>query len=295
MLFYRLIEAMKYSELILKIHIFVGNIITRLEWLDAGHYLSRSEDLEISSIGKRIKTISPTCFPYSFTQKYNDIQITCRIDDEGYPFVIEDGKRIFGKKSWTKDKMVEYYKSLLLEQDKESPHCYLSEKKRYPDSGDVLVDLGAAEGFFALRLIEDISKAYLFECDEEWIIPLSKTFEPYKDKVEIINKYIGKDENLQNNVTTLDAFFCGKKYDFVKADIEGAEPDMLLGGKNTLAKCKRLVVCAYHNQDDEQRIINSLDDLGYNVDINKGYMLYYSYFRKFRRPYIRRGVIYGKK
>ena len=55
-----------------------------------------------------------------------------------------------------------------------------------------LLDVGAAEGFFALSVIEHVKEIILFECDVEWIKALEATFKPWKDKVFIINKYVSK-------------------------------------------------------------------------------------------------------
>jgi FkbM family methyltransferase len=55
-------------------------------------------------------------------------------------------------------------------------------------------------------------------------------------------------------VTTLDKFANDeniKKIDFIKADIEGAERDMLAGARNVLKEfAPKLAVCTYHLPDD---------------------------------------------
>ncbi|WP_157735184.1 FkbM family methyltransferase [Desulfovibrio sp. G11] len=57
------------------------------------------------------------------------------------------------------------------------------------------------------------------------------------------------------DVTTIDTFFAHKEVTFIKADIEGAEYDMLLGAQETICRCKpRLAISLYHNPSDMYRI-----------------------------------------
>ena len=272
---------------------FIGNLIILIKWRDASSFLMKSQKDEWREIGKKIRHMKPTVFPYDFVKKYDDISIDVFRDDDDYPFVIDNGYKMYGKKRWSNEEMKEYYVSLLLEQDTESPHCYIPESRRMPDAGDVLVDLGAAEGIFSLRVIDRISKCYLFECDDEWVEPLKRTFSKWKDRIVLVDKYIG--DVSKDNVVSLDDYFGDSKVDYIKADIEGMEIPMLNGGEKVLGRCKRIVTCAYHYQNDESEITNVLLKHGYNISVNNGYMLYYSLFRRFKRPYLRRGVVYGER
>lgn len=65
----------------------------------------------------------------------------------------------------------------------------------------------------------------------------------------------GDEKMLQ--VTSLDSFFADKPEQptFIQLDIEGAEPQVLLGAKNILKKAKpKLAICVYHYQDHLYRI-----------------------------------------
>ena len=68
---------------------------------------------------------------------------------------------------------------------------------------------------------------------------------------------INDDENTESvTVTTIDEFVRTnniEKVDFIKADIEGAERDMLRGAAETLKKyAPKLAICTYHLPDDKQ-------------------------------------------
>jgi FkbM family methyltransferase len=63
-------------------------------------------------------------------------------------------------------------------------------------------------------------------------------------------------------ITTLDKFACEqnrKRLDFIKADIEGAERDMLAGAKNVLKEfAPKLAICTYHLPDDPEVLMDFL-------------------------------------
>ena len=49
-----------------------------------------------------------TFFPYRFQEKYEESHTAVLFDDEGYPYVIHNGKKLFLKKEWTVKKGQEY-------------------------------------------------------------------------------------------------------------------------------------------------------------------------------------------
>lgn len=232
-------------------------------------------------------------FPYGFTNKYKKMKINVYREDD-YPYVIYQKKKMYGPKEWSNKEYEQYYRSLLLEQDIHSPHRYLYEE-RNPDINDVIADVGAAEGIFSLEIIENVEHVYLFEGDEKWIEPLRKTFEPYKKKTDIVMKYVGNISD--EKFVKMDDFFEKRKITYIKADIEGAEEQMLRGASAILgSKVKRILLCAYHNNEDEKMEKYVLNKYGFEIKTNPGYMLRISDDKDhFIYPYIRRGVIYGCK
>jgi hypothetical protein len=125
-------------------------------------------------------------FPYDFQNEYRAGEIEIFDDGEkGMYYVLQEGKRLYFKKKWGKRKIRRVYNLLKKEQDIRSPHRYLTDQFQFED-GEVLVDVGAAEGNFALSVVEKASHIIIFETNKEWIKPLQATYEPWKDKVTIV-------------------------------------------------------------------------------------------------------------
>jgi hypothetical protein len=193
-------------------------------------------------------------------------------------------------KEWEDERIQKYYNTLSLEQDTNSAHLYESDMV-HVNTGDVVVDIGASEGFFALSVIEKAKKIFLFECDEIWNNAQKMTFGPYKDKVIIVNKYVSG--HTSDNNITLDHFFDGQKVNFVKADIEGAELEALKGGHNLFNTNENIKVafCVYHNENDAKDIRKILQKNNFNIEFSKGYII--PIWEK--RFVLRKGVIRGFK
>jgi FkbM family methyltransferase len=148
--------------------------------------------------------------------------------------------------------------------------------------GDVVIDAGAWIGDFSAYAASKGAVSYAFEptkdtykllCEtkslnEGRIFPVQKGLGDYCGKTDILikgdhnwgNSMISEGNTLKTIkeekifVTTLDQFVeenCLTKVDFIKADIEGAERDMLKGAFNTLKTCApKLAICTYHLPDD---------------------------------------------
>ena len=147
--------------------------------------------------------------------------------------------------------------------------------------GDVVIDAGAWIGDFSAYSANKGAEVYAFEPTSTTFALLEQTAElnkpnkiyPVKkglsDKtgnISIsfceINSAANSIVKLRNNtgeseqisLTTLDTFVAEnniKKIDFIKADIEGAERDMLRGATNVLKTfAPKLAICTYHLPDD---------------------------------------------
>ncbi len=214
-----------------------------------------------------------SAFNATFADKYSD-NISCFLDDSsGLFYTVYNGKKLFlCRKFKSKDQAEEYFRSLMIEQDPASPHRYMDDSFGF-DGGCVL-DAGAAEGNFALEIVERAEKVLLIEADPTWNEALMKTFEPWKDKVTIINKYLSDVDG--HNSVSIDTLAAEQQIDFIKMDIEGAEPDALKGGERYLSKADhvKLAICSYHNLEDEYKIRMILEPLGYEVVATDGHMVF---------------------
>jgi FkbM family methyltransferase len=147
--------------------------------------------------------------------------------------------------------------------------------------GDVVVDAGAWCGDFGAYAALKGATTYAFEISETTFRYLEKTVALNEGKIVpvkmglsnscevmgvlsargwmwngLVSSSPGSDTCEKVEVTTLDAFVQEKKIkkiDFIKADIEGAERDMLEGTAYVLKTfAPKLAICTYHLPDDPQ-------------------------------------------
>jgi predicted RNA methylase len=186
----------------------------------------------------------------------------------------------------------QYVYNVLREQGEKSPHLYVRNNDEIKEDS-VIVDAGVCEGNFALRYVDKAKKIYLIESDPQWIKALKMTFSDYQDKVVICNKFLTRYES--ESTTTLDELV-QEDIDFLKMDIEGAEIDAILGGKNILRKSNaRCAICSYHKKNDEENIRYLLETYGYQTSTSEGYMFFPYDENILDTMDFRRGVVYGAK
>jgi hypothetical protein len=257
-------------------------------------YLSNlNANNEEREILKYLKHHPLSMLPYLYTKKYKPKDVVVYRDENlQMHYVLHDNKRLYFKKAWDKEQIKSSYNALLIEQDIESPHRYET-ADFHVSEGDVVVDAGVAEGNFALSVIEKVKKIYLFEVDESWIAALEATFAPWREKVVIINKYISDNDN--DNCITLDTILGNEKIDFIKADIEGAEPQLLAGAKAIFLRQTpmKVVLCTYHKHGDASMLNQMLTEKGFRTEFSKGYMIFL--LDKLVPPYLRRCLIRAMK
>lgn len=250
---------------------------------------------EIEEVLNYLKKNRVTVFPYSFNDDYREEAIEVFEDkNKGLRYVLLDGKRLYFKKKWSKGRIRKSFNGLLKEQDRRCPHCYESDDFKV-EEGDVLLDIGAAEGNFALMAVEKASRIILFESNPDWTEALTATFEPWKDKVQIVNKFVG--DTTFGMCTTLDDFLAPEeKVSFLKIDIEGAEYQLLMGSSRILEEVKplKIAICAYHKQEDAEVLNGILLQNGFETSHSDGYMFLY-HDKNIRAPFLRRGLIRAVK
>lgn len=250
---------------------------------------------DLKSMLGYIKSHPLSVFPYSFQDNYHKENIEVFFDQQKkLRYVLQDGKRLYFKRRWSDRRIRHSFNELRKEQDILSPHRYLCESLSI-EKDDVLADIGVAEGNFALGAVEKAKSLYLFETDREWIDALNATFEPWKDKVHIVNKFVG-DKNLRNQ-TTLDEFFShGEKVSFLKIDVDGAEGKLLDGCETILSQQSplKIALCTYHKENDDRDFTALLKEKNFDVSHSDGYMLFLM-DKKLRAPFFRRGLIRAVK
>lgn len=235
----------------------------------------------------------PLCvFPDSFTDKYNykDIEVF-KDTSKDLLWVNHDGHRLYFKRSYNITTVKLLYNGLLAEQDPVSPHRYTTEGFDLKQD-DILLDVGSAEGIFTLSNITILQKAYLFEREPEWVEALEATFAPWKDKVEIISKFVSDIDNTEN--ICIDTFLSDKSDvpTMVKIDVEGAEDRVLKGMEETIKHHHpNIALCTYHKQHDFSKFNTYLSERGYATSTTKGLMFFLSEDEKLSPPFFRKGLL----
>lgn len=249
-------------------------------------------DIDKQDVLSYIRSHELEVFNYPYVEKYESLQPDIGFDsDAKLYYVLHNGQRMYMARGLdTEDKVSMYYKSLCIEQDRESPHLYLEDGFDV-EQNDVVVDAGAAEGIFALSIIEKARKLYLIETDAEWIKALKYTFRNYTEKVEIINAFIADYEGY--NTHKLDNLV-HEEVNFIKMDIEGCEYPAMRGAKRLISESNRIrcAVCAYHNDNDEVLLEEFAKNMGMKTEFSKGFMFYCIDIQQhYILPTLRRGII----
>jgi FkbM family methyltransferase len=178
------------------------------------------------------------------------------------------------------------------------------------EKDDVLIDAGANFGLFSIfssHIIGKEGKIYSFEPVERTKEFLEKNIKNNNiDNCIVVKKALGEsnkevdifinDKNLEesslviNNLLRrkekikqikLDDFIKDnniQKVDFIKADIEGAERNMLRGAEKTIKKFKpKIAICTYHLPDEPEVIENILKEFVPEYKIVHRYKKIYAY------------------
>lgn len=214
-------------------------------------------------------------YPFASALPYEHMDVDVEMDMESkLPFVLHRGKKLFFPERYSLEMVKREYIRLLIEQDPQSPHRYIPSYDELKDR--VLLDVGAAEGIFALDTIELVNRVYLFEYEEFWQDALLKTFEPWQEKVTIVRKFVS-DRTEAINIS-IDDFLAEKRNEklFIKMDIEGAERKALIGARETLDSSNDiyLSVCGYHRKGDPEYIVNFAESCGFSHKFAPGYLFW---------------------
>lgn len=255
------------------------------------NYYSKKEDCESREIFNNVKNnLFLRCF--YFVPSKNNNKISVFYDDfVKLHYVLKDNKKLFFPRTFSKGKIKRYYSTILNEQDRNSPHLYLTETLlstiKDNNLNNILIECGAAEASFSLDVVDYYKEVYIIESNCEWIEPLKATFANYHN-VKIINKYVSSKDD--NNQITLDSLIKNKHkmVDMIKMDIEGAELQALIGSENILKESTniKLLISVYHNEEDENNIRKYLSKFGFDFYLRNGYIIF-KYDKKIKEPFIR--------
>jgi len=155
------------------------------------------------------------------------------------------------------------------------------------EAGDIVIDAGANIGMFSVYAAAKDAQVYAFEPMPEplqylyktrdinktlsgsiTIVPLALTAETGETEFVIPEDNISAASSIINRkgttivaeTITLDEWVEENglsNVDFIKADIEGSERDLLRGAQSVLKKFKpKLAICTYHHKDDPQVLEN---------------------------------------
>lgn len=275
----------------------LSDVIHSLANREYWEYKHRNElsDPQVQAIIRYIdKNHTIKLLNYDFVDEYEKLFVPVYIDESSRMlYVPYKGRKMFFPRNWDEQKIINYYRSVVAEQDVRSPHSY-NHSAYGVSAGDVVVDVGAAEGIFALDVIDVAGKVYLIEADEEWIEALQQTFRDDAEKVQII--YGFADCVTEGNRLTLDSLFTDN-INYIKMDIEGYEKQALQGAEGLLNECENLkcAICAYHCREDEEWIRKFLQQRGFLTDVSCGYMCPDWTVEAYLEAELRRGIVFGKR
>lgn len=217
-------------------------------------------------------------FPYEFVNLFlNQTDPSSVINSDSGLFFKLNEVKIYLPKDWDINQCFSYWKLLQCEQYPESPHHYFTE-----GFGEILLDIGCAEGNFFASQINQYSEFHLWDnsyytqCLKETITPLGKNCKFHNDYLDDMN--------------TLDSLIFEGRVSMIKLDVEGAEFNILANGINLITKHRPIInCCTYHNTTDFLRIFQLLDSINYEIQPSKGYMLFPN--NTWEPPYFRTGLI----
>jgi len=278
----------KIDQFLLKIK-YKQILIKTIDYLD-NENISGMDLVEQKNIHSFLKTHGLHPFPYNFTLEYLNEPIQLLTDKKwDLPFVLFKGKKLYFPKEMNHYDIRRLYRSLLMEQDKRSPHHY---HFKTLNANSKLLDCGGAEGIFTLNIIDKIKTAIIVEGDPKWLKPLEATFTPYREKVTIVPKFISEKSDA-NNVTLNEMYQIYGDFNQIKMDIEGMEVMIVQMMKNiSKESLKKLEmnVCTYHRNDDAEIINDALRNLNFKTEFSNGYSFFF-YDENISPPYLRKTLL----
>lgn len=149
---------------------------------------------------------------------------------------------------------------------------------------DVVVDCGAAEGLFSLMVANRCKHVYAVEPLPAFVKALNLTLAHFNNVTVIpsglserpgkaymddnnISSAVSDTGNTEVSLETIDNLFVGRgiDIDYLKADLEGYEMNMLKGATETIRKCKpKIAITTYHVAEHAEQIKAFLEGVNPN-------------------------------
>ncbi len=147
--------------------------------------------------------------------------------------------------------------------------------------GDTVLDCGAAEGMFALRVLGRAGRMALFEPLASWAPILRRTFADRPDvevaslglsdiegraevEGELLRGALVKSDKGAIPVTTIDRWVTerGWRIDYIKADLEGFEHRVIRGAAETIRRDRpKIAITVYHPGNDWRWVLRFVREL----------------------------------
>jgi hypothetical protein len=231
--------------------------------------------------------------PFNYVSKYENLHFEINFDSEYYPFIVVNNNEVYFPKGTSAKDLLGSVKTHFIEQDIESPHRYVAPYTIM--NGHTAVLVGASDGLLALDLMDIFEHIFLIEADENWIIPLKKTFKKHLEKKITIIQAFATDIN-DGSSKRLDDIFKDYIYpiDFLQADVEGAACVLLKGAKNLLTTFSpKLAIACYHTHEESDEISVILGSLNYKISFSQKFV--YMWMQRLKVPFLRNAVLYAVK
>jgi hypothetical protein len=208
------------------------------------------------------------------------------VEDADFKWVSFRGDKVAYDKSWSDGLIIENFNNILNEQTAVdtimSPHKYIEDI----NEDWVIYDIGAAEGLQSKFWTKNVKKIIIFEPDKAFFKTLERTFEKEVEEGRVVLLNLGvSDSSKQLNFKsgaaqfdTLDSII--KQYniplpDYLKADIEGEELNLLNSLSNQVIENLKLIqITTYHRPDDYKVIPDFFKKLKGEGGFSEGYIFF---------------------
>jgi len=297
-----LVFLFKWKKYIDPLEFFYNNLATE-----------ESKELYLKLVAYRLLGYTKVRLPLSTPDFWNGIKECEKVKDENnfidvksFPWKVylhNMGKFGFPQKVYINSKGA--FTTYILQQYVKK----INGKNLGPEKGDIAIDLGGCYGdtsIFFTHIVGKEGKVYAFEFIPGNLNVFKKNLALNnlgKESVEIVErplwdtsdkKIYYTDAGAASHVSfenfegcegealtiTVDDFvekYNIKKLDFIKTDIEGAEPYALKGGIKTLNRFKpKLAISIYHGMNDFTSIIRQIDELGLGYKFYLGHYTIYA-------------------